>query len=87
MKQKIKKITDTSLKIYSYLISIIITFQFFFNIKPIFIPEEIIICILVISLIIAFFKNFRKLEIFVLFPIQWINLHNIFPKNYNFLEK
>ena len=53
-------ITDTSLKIYSYLISIIITFQFLFNIKPIFISEEIIIYTLGISLIIAFFKNFRK---------------------------
>lgn len=60
MKQKLKKITDDSLKIYSYLISITITFQFFFNIKPIFISEEIIISTLVISLIIAFFKNFRK---------------------------
>ena len=53
-------ITDTSLKIYSYLISIIITFQFLFNIKHIFISEEIIIYTLGISLIIAFFKNFRK---------------------------
>lgn len=60
MKEKVKMITDTSLKIYSYLISIIITFQFLFNIKPIFISEEIIIYTLVISLIIAFFKNFRK---------------------------
>lgn len=60
MKQKLKKITDDSLKIYSYLISITITFQFFFNIKPIFISEEIIISTLVISLIIAFLKNFRK---------------------------
>lgn len=62
MKEKIKKITDESLKIYSYLISIIITFQFFFNIKPIFISEEIIIYTLVISLIIAYLKNFRKKE-------------------------
>ncbi len=60
MKEKIKKITDESLKIYSYLISIIITFQFFFNIKPVFISEEIIIYTLVISLIIAYLKNFRK---------------------------
>lgn len=60
MKQKLKKITDDSLKIYSYLISITITFQFLFNIKPIFISEEIIISTLVISLIIAFLKNFRK---------------------------
>lgn len=60
MKEKIKKITDESLKIYSYLISIIITFQFFFNIKPIFISEEIIIYTLVISLIIAYLKNSRK---------------------------
>ena len=60
MKEKIKKITDESLKIYSYLISIIITFQFFFNIKPVFISEEIIIYTLGISLIIAYLKNFRK---------------------------
>ena len=60
MKQKLKKITDESLKLYSYLISIIITFQFFFNIKPIFISEEIIIYTLVISLIIAYLKNFLK---------------------------
>lgn len=60
MKEKVKMITDTSLKIYSYLISIIITFQFLFNSKPIFISEEIIIYTLGISLIIAFFKNFRK---------------------------
>lgn len=60
MKEKVKMITDTSLKIYSYLISIIITFQYFFNIKPIFILEEIIIYTLVISLIIAYLKNFRK---------------------------
>lgn len=60
MKQKLKKITDESLKIYSYLISIIITFQFFFNIKPIFISEQIIIYTLVISLIIACLKIFRK---------------------------
>ena len=60
MKQKLKKITDESLKIYSYLISIIITFQFFFNIKPIFISEQIIIYTLVISLIISCLKIFRK---------------------------
>ena len=60
MKEKVKMITDTSLKIYSYLISIIITFQFLFNIKPIFISEEIIIYTLGISLIIAYLKNFRK---------------------------
>ena len=60
MKQKLKKITDELLKIYSYLISIIITFQFFFNIKPIFISEQIIIYTLVISLIIACLKIFRK---------------------------
>lgn len=60
MKEKVKMITDTSLKIYSYLISIIITFQFLFNIKPIFISEQIIIYTLGFSLIIAFFKNFRK---------------------------
>lgn len=60
MKQKLKKITDAALKIYSYLISTIITFQFFFNIKPIFISEEIIVYTLVISIIIAFFKNFLK---------------------------
>ena len=60
MKQKLKKITDESLKIYSYLISIIITFQFFFNIKPIFISEQIIIYTLVISLVIACLKIFRK---------------------------
>ena len=60
MKEKVKMITDTSLKIYPYLISIIITFQFLFNIKPIFISEEIIIYTLVISLIIAYLKNFRK---------------------------
>lgn len=60
MKQKLKTITDTALKIYSYLISTIVTFQFFFNIKPIFISEEIIVNTLVISIIIAFFKNFLK---------------------------
>ena len=60
MKQKLKKITDESLKIYSYLISIIVTFQFFFNIKPIFISEQIIIYTLVISLIISCLKIFRK---------------------------
>lgn len=60
MKQKLKKITDESLKIYSYLISIIVTFQFFFNIKPIFISEQIIIYTLVISLVIACLKIFRK---------------------------
>ena len=60
MKQKLKKITDELLKIYSYLISIVVTFQFFFNIKPIFISEQIIIYTLVISLIIACLKIFRK---------------------------